>query len=114
MGGYPQSNRHNNGLSSSGRQHAGTKLASPFGAPMLNYSMMDFMMPSNGFTSFSSINSLPNGRGGSGNGAVKRTSTSTTFVNGKKLMTKRYALKCTFKMNLNTLIGFNFFYLQSL
>ncbi|XP_004527505.1 dnaJ homolog subfamily B member 6 isoform X1 [Ceratitis capitata] len=89
VGGYPQSNRHNNGLSSSGRQHAGTKLASPFGAPMLNYSMMDFMMPSNGFTSFSSINSLPNGRGGSGNGAVKRTSTSTTFVNGKKLMTKR-------------------------
>ncbi|XP_067629236.1 dnaJ homolog subfamily B member 6 isoform X1 [Eurosta solidaginis] len=87
--GYPQSNRHNNGISSSGRQVAGTKLASPFGAPMLNYSMMDFMMPSNGFTSFSSINAMPSGRGGSGNSAVKRTSTSTTFVNGKKLMTKR-------------------------
>lgn len=88
--GYPQSNRPNNGLSSSGRQHVGTKLASPFGAPMLNYSMMDFMMPSNGFTSFSSFNSVPNGRGGAASGAVRRTSTSTTFVNGKKLMTKRY------------------------
>ncbi|XP_069965248.1 dnaJ homolog subfamily B member 6 isoform X2 [Bactrocera oleae] len=87
--GYPQSNRPNNGLSSSGRQHVGTKLASPFGAPMLNYSMMDFMMPSNGFTSFSSFNSVPNGRGGAASGAVRRTSTSTTFVNGKKLMTKR-------------------------
>ncbi|XP_053962131.1 dnaJ homolog subfamily B member 6 isoform X2 [Anastrepha ludens] len=84
--GYPQSNRHNNGLSSSGRQHVGTKLASPLGAPMLHYSMMDFMMPTNGFTSFSS---MPIGRGSTGNGAVKRTSTSTTFVNGKKLMTKR-------------------------
>lgn len=90
VNGYPQSNRHNNGLSSSGSQHVGTKLASPFGAPMLNYSMMDFMMPSNGFTSFSSFNSVPNGRSGAANGAVKRTSTSTTFVNGKKLMTKRY------------------------
>jgi len=30
-----------------------------------------------------------NGHGGGGGGAVKRTSTSTTFVNGKKVTTKR-------------------------
>ncbi|XP_037945552.1 dnaJ homolog subfamily B member 2 isoform X2 [Teleopsis dalmanni] len=62
-------------------------------APMLNYTMMDFFMPNNGFTSFSTFNTVSNGSGRSGaasvNGAVKRTSTSTTFVNGKKLMTKR-------------------------
>ena len=50
----------------------------------------------NGFTSFSSFNSSfgnmgggGGGGGGMGNGAVKRTSTATTFVNGKKLMTKK-------------------------
>lgn len=42
----------------------------------------------NGFSSFSSFNSAF-GHGGGGGGAVKRTSTSTTFVNGKKLMTKK-------------------------
>ncbi|XP_030375423.1 dnaJ homolog subfamily B member 2 isoform X1 [Scaptodrosophila lebanonensis] len=102
--GYPQSNGSSSGGSS--RRHGGgsarhhhhhqQKLSSPFGAPMLNYSMMDFFMPTNGFTSFSS---MTNGSGtthtsasssiGAHNGAVKRTSTSTVFVNGKKLMTKR-------------------------
>lgn len=45
----------------------------------------------NGFSSFSSFNSNfgHGGGGGGGGGAVKRTSTSTTFVNGKKLMTKK-------------------------
>ncbi|XP_061394555.1 dnaJ homolog subfamily B member 6-B-like, partial [Musca vetustissima] len=83
------------GGSSRSHHHGGTtKLSSPYGSPMLNYAMMDFLMPSNGFTSFSSFSSMSSGAGGrSGgagtNGAVKRTSTSTTFVNGKKLMTKR-------------------------
>lgn len=38
-----------------------------------------------GFAAYQSFNSSF----GNGNGAVKRTSTSTTFVNGKKIMTKR-------------------------
>lgn len=44
-----------------------------------------------GFTSFSSINStFSNGAGsGAGGANVKRTSTSTRFVNGKKITTKR-------------------------
>ncbi|XP_034107523.1 dnaJ homolog subfamily B member 6 isoform X2 [Drosophila albomicans] len=102
--GYSQSN----GATSSSRRHGGHtthniggniggsarhhhhhqhKLASPFGAPMLNYSMMDFFMPTGGFTSFTASNSVAGGH--HSNGAVKRTSTSTVFVNGKKLMTKR-------------------------
>lgn len=103
--GYSQSQ---NGAPSSSRRHGGHgggnlgsgsssrhhhhhhqhKLASPFGAPMLNYSMMDFFMPTSGFTSFTASNSVAGG-GLHSNGAVKRTSTSTVFVNGKKLMTKR-------------------------
>lgn len=90
--------RRNGGSSGSSRHHHHHhqhKVASPFGAPMLNYSMMDFFMPTSGFTSFSSM-THGNGSSGvthisSGPGAsVKRTSTSTVFVNGKKLMTKRY------------------------
>lgn len=43
-----------------------------------------------GFTSLSTFNSF-NDAGGmyNGGGAMKRTSTSTTFVNGKKVMTKK-------------------------
>jgi DnaJ family protein B protein 6 len=37
------------------------------------------------FTSFSSLNNV----GGTGGGAVKRTSTSTRFINGKKMTTKK-------------------------
>ncbi|KAH8279401.1 hypothetical protein KR026_008871 [Drosophila bipectinata] len=95
--------------SSSSRRHGGTsggigasrhhhhhqhKLANPFGAPMLNYSMMDFFMPTSGFTSFSSMTSSNGSSGvthisGGPSAGVKRTSTSTVFVNGKKLMTKK-------------------------
>ncbi|KAM8713133.1 hypothetical protein ACLKA7_013448 [Drosophila subpalustris] len=77
-----------NGSARHHHHHHQHKLASPFGAPMLNYSMMDFFMPTSGFTSFTASNSVAGGHCGS-NGAVKRTSTSTVFVNGKKLMTKR-------------------------
>jgi len=106
---FSDTNGYSNGStsgSSSSRRHGGSsgasrhhhhhqhKLASPFGAPMLNYSMMDFFMPTSGFTSFSSMTS---GNGSSGvthissgpSAGVKRTSTSTVFLNGKKLMTKR-------------------------
>lgn len=66
-----------------------------FMSPMVGYSFMDFLMPSNSFTSFSTMNTTMNsGSGAIGgsmtpSGAIKRTSTSTTFVNGKKMMTKR-------------------------
>ncbi|XP_037918255.1 dnaJ homolog subfamily B member 6 isoform X2 [Hermetia illucens] len=73
--------------------HTPNTIMSPFMSPMMGCSMMDYFFnadaPSNGFTSFSSFNSISNGSGGGGGGAVKRTSTSTTFVNGKKIMTKR-------------------------
>ncbi|KAH8336919.1 hypothetical protein KR059_008380 [Drosophila kikkawai] len=94
------SSRRNGGSSGASRHHHHHhqhKLASPFAvhSPMLNYSMMDFFMPTSGFTSFSSMSSS-NGRSdvthvsSSGpSSGVKRTSTSTVFVNGKKLMTKR-------------------------
>jgi len=39
----------------------------------------------NAFTSFSSLDNF----GGPGGGAVKRTSTSTRFINGKKMTTKK-------------------------
>lgn len=89
---YPESSHHRrtNGAGSIHGINHHTKMSSPFGS-MLNYSMNDFLMPNVGFTSFSSFNTS-NGTGRTGasvNGAVKRTSTSTTFVNGKKLMTKR-------------------------
>ncbi|XP_020798329.1 dnaJ homolog subfamily B member 6 isoform X2 [Drosophila serrata] len=105
---FRDANGYSNGSSSSSRRNGGSsgasrhhhhhhqhKLASPFSAhpPMLNYSMMDFFMPTSGYTSFSSM-STSNGSDvthiSSGPSAgVKRTSTSTVFVNGKKLMTKR-------------------------
>ncbi|BFG04693.1 dnaJ homolog subfamily B member 6-B [Drosophila madeirensis] len=99
-GGSSSSRRHGSsaagvgGASRHHHHHHQHKMASPFGAPMLNYSMMDFFVPNGGFTSFSSMTA---GNGSSGvthisggpSAAVKRTSTSTVFVNGKKLMTKR-------------------------
>lgn len=58
----------------------------------MGVSLMDDLfnadMPGNGFQSISSISSFSNGP--SNNGAMKRTSTSTTFVNGKKLMTRKW------------------------
>ncbi|XP_017093838.2 dnaJ homolog subfamily B member 6 [Drosophila bipectinata] len=109
---FRDANGYSNGStsgSSSSRRHGGTsggigasrhhhhhqhKLANPFGAPMLNYSMMDFFMPTSGFTSFSSMTSSNGSSGvthisGGPSAGVKRTSTSTVFVNGKKLMTKK-------------------------
>lgn len=89
----PGSRRSNGTSAGSSRSyhHGGNaKLATYFGCSPL----MDVLMPSNGFTSFSSFSSMSNGGGrtigGGTNGAVKRTSTSTTFIDGKKLMTKRW------------------------
>jgi DnaJ homolog subfamily B member 6 len=59
-------------------------------SPLMSFSLMDnfFGNEVGGFNGgFTSISSFNGSTGGSG--AVKRTSTSTTFVNGKKVMTKR-------------------------
>lgn len=91
--------RHSNG---SGRHHRHShdpmaaaninniSLAS-FMAPMGGYSMMDFHIPAgqNSFTSFSSFSSSGGFGGSNGGVGMKRTSTSTKFVNGKKIKTKR-------------------------
>ncbi|XP_033250820.1 dnaJ homolog subfamily B member 3-like isoform X1 [Drosophila miranda] len=50
----------------------------------VNSPFADFFRDANGYT-----NGTMSGGGGGPNAAVKRTSTSTVFVNGKKLMTKR-------------------------
>lgn len=87
-----------NGTSRNG--HNNNSLEAQFFSPFGGLQLMDnfFGVPMNnggggGFSSFSTLSSFGamNGGGGGGgaNGAVKRTSTSTTFVNGKKLVTKR-------------------------
>lgn len=43
----------------------------------------------NGFTSFASFSTMSSNGRPSGSGAIKRTSTSTSYVNGKKIMTKK-------------------------
>lgn len=62
----------------------------PFGLSLGGNIMDDFFAPGPGsFTSISSLNTtFANGAGGA-NANVKRTSTSTRFVNGKKITTKR-------------------------
>ncbi|CAH0555808.1 unnamed protein product [Brassicogethes aeneus] len=71
-----------------------SSLFSPFGISLGGALMDDFFNPGHGgggFTSFSTINStFNNANGGSPvSGSVKRTSTSTRFVNGKKITTKK-------------------------
>lgn len=67
-----------------------TSMFSPFGLQIGGGLMDDFFNTgphSGGFTSFSSINASFNGAPSNAN--VKRTSTSTRFVNGKKITTKK-------------------------
>jgi hypothetical protein len=59
---------------------------SPFGIRGFEGLLATGQIDSGGFTSFSS---LSNFSGPSGGGAVKRTSTSTRFIGGKKIMTKK-------------------------
>jgi len=72
--------------------HPQTALSSPFVNPFesLHYGMTGInnlfsVGQPNAFTSFSSLDNF----GGPGGGAVKRTSTSTRFINGKKMTTKK-------------------------
>lgn len=66
-----------------------SSILTSFMNPFMGVSLMDDFFnpnqPTNGFSSISSMTFSNN----SGNGAMKRTSTSTTFVNGKKLMTRK-------------------------
>lgn len=64
-------------------------LLTSFMNPFMGVSLMDdFFSPNPSANGFSSISSMSFSNG-SGNGAMKRTSTSTTFANGKKLMTRK-------------------------
>lgn len=89
MNGSSRHRNHRNGGGHNNIHNHPHSLMTNFMSPMIGLSMMDSFftdMPSNnGFSSFSSFNISSNGT----NAAVKRTSTSTTFANGKKIMTKK-------------------------
>jgi len=83
------SSRHRSHRPGGHNIHGPHSLMTNFMNPMIGLSMMDSFFPempsNNGYSSFTSFNVSSNG----GNSAIKRTSTSTTFTNGKKIMTKR-------------------------
>jgi DnaJ family protein B protein 6 len=65
-------------------------------SPFLSFSLMDDMFSPHGFhgmnSGFTSLSQFSNGSmvgNGGGGGNVKRISTSTSFVNGKKVTTKK-------------------------
>ncbi|XP_049858950.1 dnaJ homolog subfamily B member 6-like isoform X1 [Schistocerca gregaria] len=64
---------------------------SPFGLQLGGFQIDDFfgMDGNSGFTSFTSLSSSNMGGGAGSGAAVKRTSTSTRFINGKKITTKK-------------------------
>ncbi|XP_058835566.1 dnaJ homolog subfamily B member 6 isoform X2 [Topomyia yanbarensis] len=85
--------RRSNGTSNGQRHsHPQNVISSPFMSPFMSFNLMDEFFNADpmahrggggggGFTSISEFSV--------GSGPVKRTSTSTTFVNGKKMMTKK-------------------------
>ncbi|XP_053685084.1 dnaJ homolog subfamily B member 6 isoform X1 [Sabethes cyaneus] len=83
--------RRANGASNGQRHsHPQNVISSPFMSPFMSFNLMDEFFNADpmahrggggGFTSISEFSV--------GSGPMKRTSTSTTFVNGKKLMTKK-------------------------
>lgn len=81
---------HSNGNAGSSRHHRSSHPSNVM-SPFLSFSLMDDMfshpfggMNSGGFTSLSTFSN-----GGNHSGNVKRISTSTSFVNGKKVTTKK-------------------------
>lgn len=80
-------------LTTNGRRNGGHRHSHPQNSTVMNPFMGlmdDFLNGGSGNNGFSSLSTFSNGGfGGSVGGATKRTSTSTTFYNGKKLMTKR-------------------------
>lgn len=87
--------RRNGANGRNGHNSLEAQFFSPFGGLQLMDNFFGVPMGNGGgggFSSFSTLSSfgaMNGGAGGGANGAVKRTSTSTTFVNGKKLVTKR-------------------------
>uniref|UniRef100_A0A182TPE0 J domain-containing protein n=1 Tax=Anopheles melas TaxID=34690 RepID=A0A182TPE0_9DIPT len=65
--------------------HPQNVISSPFMTPLINFSLMDDFFSGAPRGGMSSVSEYTIG----GGGPVKRTSTSTTFINGKKLMTKK-------------------------
>lgn len=97
---HSRDRRHRSNRHSHPQHHAlsNSALFSPFGFTSIGNCLMDDFFNTagaghgGGFTSFSSINSSYNNggaAGGAGNASIKRTSTSTRFVNGKKITTKK-------------------------
>lgn len=93
-----QGRRHHhhpqNGHPGGSRQHSRTHQPNIM-SPFFSLSLMDDMFAphafgmNSGFTSLSTFNGGAMMAGGGGGGNVKRISTSTSFVNGKKVTTKR-------------------------
>ncbi|XP_046391201.1 dnaJ homolog subfamily B member 3 isoform X3 [Ischnura elegans] len=81
------------GVGNNRHSHPQNSLMSPFLSPFgFGFGAFDDLFATNGsFTSISSFHSGFAGQGGrpSASGAIKRTSTSTRFVGGKKIMTKK-------------------------
>uniref|UniRef100_A0A6E8W490 J domain-containing protein n=1 Tax=Anopheles coluzzii TaxID=1518534 RepID=A0A6E8W490_ANOCL len=65
--------------------HPQNVISSPFMTPLMSFSLMDDFFSGAPRGGMSSVSEYTIG----GGGPVKRTSTSTTFINGKKLMTKK-------------------------
>lgn len=89
---------HQNGHAGGSRSHHRSSHPQNVMSPFLSFSLMDDMfsphalggfnaMNGGGFTSLSTFNGGHHGGGGGGN--VKRISTSTSFINGKKVVTKK-------------------------
>jgi len=78
---------------SSNRRGGGHRHSHPQNTTVMNpfMGLMDDFFQNGSGNGFSSFSTFSNGGfgGGGGGGATKRTSTSTTFFNGKKIMTKR-------------------------
>lgn len=91
------SRRHQNGHPG-GSRHPHHRSSHPQNvmSPFLGFSLMDDMFASHAFGGLSAMNnggftslSTFNGSHGGGGGNVKRISTSTSFINGKKVVTKK-------------------------
>lgn len=91
-----QNRRHPNGHAG-GSRHQQHRSSHPQNvmSPFLSFSLMDDMFSPHAFGGLNSMNggftslSTFNGSHGGGGGNVRRISTSTSFVNGKKVVTKK-------------------------
>lgn len=93
--GHSRRHHQNGHAGGHGSRHPAHRTSHPQMSPFLSFSLMDDMFAPQQIGAFSAINgggfsslsSFSNGHGGGGN--MKRISTSTSFVNGKKVVTKK-------------------------